>query len=63
MFVSFFQSERSLSTLSLVIVITLMLGACSDDDVLPPSPLPDFDEQIQVEELWSVEVDDGVDEN
>ncbi len=74
MFVSFFQSERSLSTLSLVIpkmvtkagmliVIALMLGACSDDDVLPPSPLPDFDEEIQVEELWSVDVDDGVDDH
>ncbi|MBV1920193.1 MAG: outer membrane protein assembly factor BamB [Pseudomonadales bacterium] len=74
MFVSFFQPERLLSTLSLVIpkvvtkagmliVIVLMLGACSDDDVLPPSPLPDFDEEIQVEELWSVDVEDGVDDN
>ncbi len=74
MFVSLFQPERSLSTLSLVIpklmikagvliVSIFLLGACSDDDILPPSPLPDFDEQIQVEEIWSADVDDGVDEN
>ena len=46
-----------------LVVSALMLNACSDDDILPPSPLPDFDEQIQVEELWSADVDDGADEN
>ncbi len=48
----------------LLALSVLFLSGCADDDeILPPSPLPDFDEKIQVEEIWSSDVDDGVDDN
>lgn len=70
MLASFFLTERSLGATfntkaraAVFVISALLLAACSDDDVLPPSPLPDFDEQIQVEELWSSDVDDGVEDH
>ena len=48
----------------LLVFLSFVVVACSDDDdVLPPSPLPDFDPQIQLERLWDYEIDDGIDEN
>ena len=51
--------KRYLNCLSLMVVL-LVVASCSDDEVLPPSPLPDFDAEIQIEKLWSSDVDDGV---
>ncbi len=50
--------------LILPVVLSFFLIACSDDDdILPPSPLPDFDPSIQLEELWDYEIDDGIEDN
>ena len=46
----------------LPVVLSFFLFACGDDDdILPPSPLPDFDPSLQIKELWDYEIDDGVD--
>lgn len=48
----------------LIVFTSLILIACSDDeDILPPSPLPDFEPQIQIKELWDYEIDDGIEDN
>jgi len=50
--------------MAMVAMSVLFLASCADDDeVLPPSPLPDFDEEIQIKKLWSSDVDDGVEGN
>ncbi len=41
----------------------VLCAGCSDDDVLPPSPLPDFEPELLVEELWTEQVGDGLDDN
>lgn len=47
----------------LIIALSLAIVACSDDDdILPPSPLPEFDPKIQIEELWDYEIDDGIED-
>lgn len=47
----------------LPVVLSLLLVACSnDDDILPPSPLPDFDPTVQIKELWDYEIDDGIED-
>lgn len=56
--------KKPLVKSSVFALSVLLLSACADDDeILPPSPLPDFDEKIQIEEIWSSDVDDGVDDN
>lgn len=48
----------------LTILLSVVIVACSDDDdVLPPSPLPDFEPQVQIEKLWDYEIDDGIEDN
>ncbi|CBL45764.1 Pyrrolo-quinoline quinone redox coenzyme [gamma proteobacterium HdN1] len=48
----------ALSACLLAMVATL--SACSDDDVAPPSPLPDFDSTLVLKKMWSASVGDGV---
>lgn len=38
------------------------VAACSDDEVAPPSPLPDYEETVSLRKLWSESVGDGVEE-
>lgn len=40
----------------------ILLAACSDDEVAPPSPLPDYDETVSLRKLWSESVGDGVED-
>lgn len=50
--------------LILPVVLSFLLIACSDDDdILPPSPLPDFEPSIQLRELWDYDIDDGIEDN
>ncbi|MCG8672851.1 MAG: outer membrane protein assembly factor BamB [Pseudomonadales bacterium] len=50
--------------LLLLILASFAIVACSDDDdVLPPSPLPEFKPSIQVEKLWGYEIDNGIEDN
>lgn len=51
------QARRLLCAASVVAA----LSGCSSSEVLPPSPLPDFDAQIQINELWDYDIGDGVD--
>lgn len=47
----------------LVLLLPLTLLACSDDDnIVPPSPLPQFKAQINLQKLWTVRIGDGVDD-
>jgi len=44
-------------------LLPLFVWACSSDDSLvPPSPLPQFKTQLEVDKLWSARIGDGVDE-
>ena len=46
----------------LVLLFPLVLAGCSsNEDVIPPSPLPVFKSDIQIKKLWAVSVGDGVD--
>lgn len=47
----------------LIILLSFIIVACSDDDVIPPAELPDFEPQIQLEKLWDYEIDDGVEDH
>ncbi len=40
-----------------------MVACSDDDDILPPSPLPDFEPRIQIEKLWDYEIDDGIEDH
>ncbi|MCP5016635.1 MAG: outer membrane protein assembly factor BamB [Ketobacter sp.] len=47
----------------LALLLPLFLLACSDDEnLVPPSPLPQFKAQITVKKLWTVRIGEGVDE-
>lgn len=47
---------------ALLLATVVGLAACSDDEVVPPSPLPDYEETITLRKLWSESVGDGVEE-
>lgn len=47
---------------ALLLAMATTLAACSDDEVVPPSPLPDYDETITLRKLWSESVGDGVED-
>lgn len=49
-------------TRTLLVIATTVLVACSDDEVMPPSPLPDFDSNVTLRKLWSESVGDGVED-
>lgn len=42
--------------------LALLVSACSDDDVLPPNPLPDYEETVSIRKLWSDSVSDGAED-
>lgn len=47
----------------LALLLPLFLLACSDDEnLVPPSPLPQFKAQITVKKLWTARIGEGVDE-
>lgn len=47
----------------LVLLLPLLLLACSDDEnIIPPSPLPQFKAQIDIKKLWTARIGAGVDE-
>ena len=47
----------------LILLIPIILAGCSsDEDVIKPSPLPDFKSDLQVKKLWGTVVGDGVEE-
>lgn len=46
-----------------VLLVPFLLNACSsDDDAIPPSPLPVFKSTVQIKKLWSQTVGKGVDD-
>lgn len=47
---------------ALLLAMVTALAACSDDEVVPPSPLPDFDDSVTLRKLWSESVGDGVED-
>lgn len=47
---------------ALLLATVVGLVACSDDEVVPPSPLPDYEETITLRKLWSESVGDGVED-
>lgn len=50
--------------LFLLILLPVVLMACSsNDNVIPPSPVPQIKSEIEVEKLWELQVGDGVGEN
>lgn len=49
--------------LLLIILAAVIVVGCSDEEVLPPSPLPKFKPQIQIKELWDYKIKDGIEDN
>lgn len=58
----FKQSLKQSLRRALLLATVVGLAACSDDEVVPPSPLPDYEETITLRKLWSESVGDGVEE-
>lgn len=56
------QSMKTRLFRALLLAGVALLAACSDDDIAPPSPLPDFNESVILRKLWSESVGDGVGE-
>jgi len=56
------QSPTQSLRRALLLAAVVGLAACSDDEVVPPSPLPDYEETITLRKLWSESVGDGVEE-
>lgn len=47
----------------IALLLPLLLWGCSSDEsVIPPSPLPQFKSQIQIEKLWDARIGEGVGE-
>lgn len=46
----------------LLAALIVGVAGCSDDEVAPPSPLPDYEETVSLRKLWSEGVGDGVEE-